>query len=320
MFSRKTTGSLMLLAAAFIWGMAFSAQKIGLEAMPPIAFNGIRMMIGCLVTYISYIIATLKNPGKRKDSNKAYLEAYKRDKKKEGNPIIKAGVICGLCLYLASNFQQMGLAYTTAGKAGFITALYIVMVPLFGIFYGKKIKPAMWGCVIIAVAGFYLMCITENLSLGKGDFLVFLCAVVYSLHIISVDAFVSYVDGVLLSSVQFLVCGVLSIVTALIAETSPFAITGIMGAMPALLYTGICSSGIAYTFQILGQERVPSALASLLMSFESVFSLVGGMIIFGEMLSFKEAVGCALVFAAVILAQKATEEKTVEKELNTEKG
>lgn len=212
------------------------------------------------------------------------------------------GICCGIALGAASCLQQVGISMTTAGKAGFITALYIVIVPVLGIFIGKKIPKITWLCVAIAVAGFYLLCVNEGFSISRGDLTVLGCAVLFSIHILLIDHFVSLgVDGVLMSCIQFFVAGALSLVLTLLFEEP--SLTAILSAKVSILYAGILSSGVGYTLQITAQKHTDPTIATLLMSLESVFAALSGWLILHETLFPKELLGCALVFAAVILAQ-----------------
>ena len=212
------------------------------------------------------------------------------------------GACCGVVLCVASSLQQFGVSMTTAGKAGFFTALYIVIVPLMGVFIKKKIPKIIWLCVAIAVAGFYLLCVKEGFSIGTGDLLVLCCAFFFSIHIMVIDHFTAgKVDGVRMSCVQFLVAGVLAIICMFLFEEPSLA--SIWDARVSILYAGVMSCGVAYTLQILGQKDTDPTTATLLMSLESVFAALSGWVLLNEALSMKELFGCALVFVAVILAQ-----------------
>lgn len=211
------------------------------------------------------------------------------------------GICCGVILAVASSLQQFGILFTTVGKAGFITAMYIVLVPILGIFLGKKLRPLMIFCVFTAVLGLYFLCMTEKLSLGIGDLLVLFCALVFSVHILVIDHFSPLVDGVRMSAIQFLTAGILCAVPMLIWENPNMA--DILEAWMPVLYAGVMSCGVAYTFQILGQKNADPTVASLLLSLESVFSVLAGWVILGQGLSRKELFGCVLMFAAIILAQ-----------------
>lgn len=280
----------MLLLTAFIWGTAFVAQSVGMDYLEPFTFNGVRCLIGAiaLLPCIWFF-----NRGKEKE-NKVNDENAKRD-------LIKGGIACGILLFAASSLQQIGLVYTAAGKAGFITAFYIVLVPVFGIFLHKKIGWKVWTAVAIALAGLYFLCITEAFTIGVGDIYVLLCALIFSVHILVVDHYAPKVDGVKLSCIQFLVAGIVSIPFMLILESPKMG--NMMTSWFPLIYAGVFSCGIAYTLQILGQKNVNPAIASLILSLESCFSVLSGWVILGERLSARETIGCIMMFAAIILAQ-----------------
>lgn len=280
----------MLLLTAFIWGTAFVAQSVGMDYLEPFTFNGVRCLIGAiaLLPCIWFF-----NRGKEKE-NKVNDKNEKRD-------LIKGGIACGILLFAASSLQQIGLVYTAAGKAGFITAFYIVLVPVFGIFLHKKIGWKVWTAVAIALAGLYFLCITEAFTIGVGDIYVLLCALIFSVHILVVDHYAPKVDGVKLSCIQFLVAGIVSIPFMLILESPKMG--NMMTSWFPLIYAGVFSCGIAYTLQILGQKNVNPAIASLILSLESCFSVLSGWVILGERLSARETIGCIMMFAAIILAQ-----------------
>ena len=208
---------------------------------------------------------------------------------------------------LASNFQQFGIKYTTVGKAGFITACYIVLVPILGLFLKKKCSPFIWLAVAMSVAGLYLLCITDGFSIGKGDILVLICAVLFSFHILVIDYYSPKVDGVKLSCIQFLVCGILSGIPALIFEKPEMC--AVLTAWQPILYAGVMSCGVAYTLQIIGQKNMNPTVASLILSLESCISVLAGWVILGQQLSAREITGCVIMFAAIILAQLPQKEK-----------
>ncbi len=280
----------VLLLTAFIWGTAFVAQSVGMDYLEPFTFNGVRCLIGAiaLLPCIWFF-----NRGKEKE-NKVNDENAKRD-------LIKGGIACGILLFAASSLQQIGLVYTAAGKAGFITAFYIVLVPVFGIFLHKKIGWKVWTAVAIALAGLYFLCITEAFTIGVGDIYVLLCALIFSVHILVVDHYAPKVDGVKLSCIQFLVAGIVSIPFMLILESPKMG--NMLTSWFPLIYAGVFSCGIAYTLQILGQKNVNPAVASLILSLESCFSVLSGWVILGERLSARETIGCIMMFVAIILAQ-----------------
>lgn len=284
---------ILLVLTALIWGMAFVAQSVGMNYIGPFTFNCIRSIMGGLVLIPCILFFDKQEKGEAK-----------REKKEDSKTLLIGGICCGLALCIASNLQQIGIKYTTVGKAGFITALYIVLVPIFGIFLRKKVSGRVWFSVAIAVVGLYLLCITDEFRIGKGDFFVLLCALVFTIHILVIDYFSPKVNGIKLSCIQFLVAGLLSGVPMLISEKPSFST--ILAAWAPLLYAGIMSCGVGYTLQIVAQKDAEPTIASLILSLESVFSVLAGWIILGQTLAGKEIMGCVLMFAAIILAQLPT--------------
>ncbi len=286
--------SLLLLLAAFIWGLAFVSQSKGMDYMHPLTFNGVRALIGAFVLFL-YLNIRNRLGGKP-------------DKKIDVKKTIKAGILCGLALTAASTLQQFGIQYTTVGKAGFITTLYIIFVPIAGIFFRRKVSPVVWTGAGIAAVGMYLLCMTESLRLGLGDILIFVCAILFSAHILLVDHFSPDTDGVMISCIQFTVCGIICTTGALIWGSPTFG--QIIDGIGSLAYAGVLSCGVAYTLQIVGQEGVNPTVAALLLSLESVFATIAGWICFkigllktDQTMTPRQIAGCALVFAAVILVQ-----------------
>lgn len=285
--------SLLLLLTATIWGVAFVSQSVGMDYVGPFTFNAVRSLIGAAV--LVPCIALLK---KMQRGEKGQEEVHKKEDKKT---LLLGGICCGVILAVASSLQQFGLLYTTVGKAGFITAMYIVLVPILGIFAGKKVGLRIGVSVVTAVAGLYLLCMTESLRLEAGDILVLLCAVVFSFHIIVIDHFSPLVDGVKMSCIQFLTCGILCSVCMFLFEEPKLSM--IFAAWKPVLYAGVMSCGVAYTLQIVGQKGMNPTVASLIMSLESVISVLAGFVLLHEVLSRRELFGCVLMFAAIILAQ-----------------
>ena len=287
--------SLVLLLTAFIWGVAFVAQSVGGDAVGCFTFNGVRSLIGAAV--LLPVIAFLDKQKKKELGEDQFL-AQKGDKK----TLILGGISCGVMLCIASNFQQFGISFTTVGKAGFITAMYILIVPILGLFMKKKVGMKVWLGVILATVGLYMLCMTsESFSLSKGDLLVLVCAGFFSLHILIIDYFSPKVDGVRLSCIQFFVCGLISTVIAFIFE-NPNVGAILSGWLP-ILYAGVMSCGVAYTLQIIGQKNMDPTVASLILSLESVFSVLAGGVLLNQKLSVRELFGCVLMFLAIILAQ-----------------
>lgn len=280
--------SLLLFMAASIWGVAFVAQSVGMDYMGPFTFNGARFLMGSMVLLPLVIY-------RRKQKTKEEVSFGSR------KDTLTGGVCCGLALCSAALLQQFGILYTTVGKAGFITTLYIIIVPIMGIFLKKKVPGKIWLAALVAAVGMYLLCMSESLRLGKGDTYVFICAILFSVHILVIDHFTAKADGVELSCVQFFTAGVIGSVLAVIFE-KPQISYFIEGIIP-LAYAGIMSSGVAYTLQVIGQKDIDPTVASLILSLESVVSMLAGWVILGQALNRKELLGCIFVFAAVILAQ-----------------
>lgn len=283
-------GGILLILAAAIWGSAFVAQRNGMDYSGPLTFNATRCCIGALI--LLPVAGFLKT-----------------GRQTERRSTLRGGIFCGLALFFATNLQQLGLVDTGAGKAGFITTFYIVLVPVLGTLRGRRCGNQVWISVALALTGLYFLCMKrgESVHLQTGDLLLLICALFYAIQIMVVDHFVENANGVMLSCIQFAVCGVLSMATAFLFETPDFK-TLFHGWIP-LLYTGILSCGVAYTLQIIGQRYLQSSVASLFMSLESAFAVLSGWLILNENLSGRELLGCALVFSAVILVQLWPEKK-----------
>ena len=295
----KTKNTFLLLLTAFIWGVAFVAQSVGMDYVGPLTFNASRFIIGAI--FLIPCIAFLDKL-KEKENQAAGKNIPEAPQNKK--VLITGGICCGIAIAAASTLQQYGIAYTTVGKAGFITALYIVIVPILGIFLKRKPRLIIWFSVLLALVGLYFLCMTDSLSFSKGDTLVLLCAFVFSLHIMIFDHFSPMVDGVRMSCIQFAVAGVLCGIPALIFEHPTFS--SLIAAWAPILYAGILSCGVAYTLQIVAQKNYDPTVASLLLSLESVFSVLAGWVILHQALSPREIFGCVLVFIAIILVQLPT--------------
>lgn len=298
---KRFRGCFLLLLTALIWGSAFVAQSEGMRHIGPFTFNCIRTLLGGIVLIPVICGARLLQKGRPPQYS-------------DRSMTLKGGICCGVILCIASGFQQVGIQYTTAGKAGFITALYVVLVPLLGLLMHKKPPRKIWICVACAVAGFWLLCMKEQFTLGKGDLLVLCCTLFFAVHIMTVDHFCARaVDPMMMSCIQFFTAGLLLGVGMLLFETPH--LPDIRSAGVSILYAGILSCGVAYTLQILGQRETPPTLATLLMSLESVFAALSGWLILHERLTFRECAGCILVFTAVTAAQllTAAEQSKVER-------
>ena len=287
---RKMRGNIMLLIAAVIWGSAFVAQSEGMNYIGPFTYVFSRSIIGAAVlVIIIYAIRAVKKKNNEYHPADLKMSAW-------------GGVCCGAVLFAAASFQQFGISNTTAGKAGFITTLYVIIVPVLGFFMKKKTPSRVWICAAVAVAGFYLLCIRNDFSRGSGDLLVLISAVFFSLHIIVIDYFNKRnTDPMIMSCFQFLTAGIIGFPVMIILEEPD--IRDIMNAALPILYAGVLSSGIAFTLQIIAQKDTDPTVATMIMSLESVFAVLSGWLILGETLSIRELSGCILVFAAVIAAQ-----------------
>lgn len=283
-------GNTCLLLAAVIWGFAFVAQSIGMRYVGPFTFLCTRSFIGAAALLPVLLFLHQKKGGKKKP-----------EKKNNKHQLLFAGIICGIILCTASALQQIGLQYTTVGKAGFITSMYVLAVPLLGLFLGRHIPTKIWLCIILASIGLYLLSITESFTLSHGDGLCALCAICFGIHIMVIDHFAPYVDGVSLSAIQFLVSGILAGIPMLIWEQPSLSV--LINAAAPILYAGVLSSACGYTLQIIGQQYAEPTTATLLMCLEAVFSMVGGIIILQQIPSHRELIGSLLMFIAAVLAQ-----------------
>lgn len=292
--------ALILLTAATIWGTAFVAQSVGMDYMGPFTFNGLRYYLGALVLVPAIVLrrAAERRAVERRAEHPAGTAGESRGPSVKR--ILTGGCLCGFFLCVASNLQQFAIISVDVGKAGFLTAMYIVIVPVLAFFVTRRTSLRLWISVALACAGLYFLSISGGMRLETGDLALIGCAAVFSLHIMCIDRF-GDVDGVVLSCLQFLVAGTLSMLAALLRETvSPAALAA--GWFP-VVYAGIFSCGIAYTFQIIGQKGVDPAIASLILSLESVVSVLAGFLLLGQALSARELLGCVLMFAAIILVQ-----------------
>lgn len=298
---KRIGGGLTLLLAAFIWGTSFSAQKIGMAQVEAFTFNGVRTLMGAcaLLPVILFRLARKKKQPETRSS-----EQIKADRNRQ----LIYGLICGLILFVAGNFQQFAFNYTSSGKVGFITALYMLLVPVFGLVIGKRQPLFVWLAVVMGCIGTYMVSAGgESGSIGRGELLTICCAVFFACHILFIDFAVAKVDGLLLSFTQFCVAGTLSCICMFIFE-SP-SIPALISVIGPLLYSGVMSCGAAYTLQIVGQKNTPPAIAALIMCLESVFAVLTGWVILDEKLTAMELTGCFIMFAAIILTNIPRNEK-----------
>ena len=313
--SKKMRGNIMLLTTALIWGAAFVAQSEGMKYIGPFTYNMLRNYIAFLILIpVTYLLGKNSAEEDQKRSCETNLESNKEAyigglRKGIDSTTLKGGIACGLALAVASALQQTGVSMTSAGKAGFLTSLYIIFVPILGIFLRKRIPRIVWLCVFLAICGFYLLCVKDGFSISKGDLFCLGCAVGFSVHIMVVDHFAEKnTDGILMSCIQFLTAAVFSSILTFLFENPTWE--GILGAGIPILYAGVLSSGVGFTLQIIAQKDTNPTVATLLMSLESVFSVLFGWLLLHESLSGRELLGCLLVFVAVILCQIPSPEKS----------
>ncbi|MDR3165750.1 MAG: DMT family transporter [Synergistaceae bacterium] len=288
---RQAIGTAMLMTASFIWGMSYVAQSIGMNHTGPAAFITARFLLGG-AALLPVIFAPALLANKKYDGTAGA---------RFGNFPLRSGIFCGVVLFLLSYIQQVGMIYTTVGKAGFITTLYIVIVPVLGLFFGRKIRLLVWGCAFAALVGMYLLCVNESAPLNKGDLYVLVCAFFAAVHILMIDHYSTRVDALRFSAIQFFVCGGIGLIIAFLTETPSWA--ALWAARLPIAYTAVMSSGVAFTLQTVAQRRVTPMIASLVMSLEAVFAALTGWLVLRQVLSAREFLGCAVIFASVIAAQ-----------------
>lgn len=284
--------SILLLLTAVIWGTAFVAQSVGMDYIGPFTFNAARFFVGGTVLLPLILYFKKINP---------VTEKTESEKRYDRKMLVIGGLLCGLAILGGSTFQQLGIQYTSVGKAGFITTLYIIIVPIIGLLFHQKVAGKIWVAAVMAMVGLYLLCVNESFSVNKGDTLVLIGSLLFSIHILVIDYYSPRVDGVKLSCIQFYVSGLISSVAAFLTETP--SLGAIMDGIMPILYAGVMSCGVAYTLQIIGQKNMNPTVASLILSLESVISVLAGWVILGQELALKEIIGCVIVFAAVILVQ-----------------
>lgn len=296
---RKGTGSsLALLIAAAIWGFAFVAQRVGMKYIGPFTFTGIRFALGAISLIPLMIFYNNKD-------EKVKIKNIK------GNNNLLGGVIIGIILFLAASFQQVGLIGTSAGKAAFITGLYIVFVPMLGLFLRHHIKANTWIGAVIAVVGLYFLCVTNRFSISYSDMLELASAFLFAIHILLIDYFSQKINVLRLAFSQFITCSILSMITAVFIEH--ITASGILQALIPILYGGICSVGVAYTLQIVGQKNAEPSHAAIICSMETVFATIGGIFILNEQLGVKGSIGCLLMLTGMILSQlKSNKQEDIE--------
>ncbi len=299
-------GSALLCFAALLWGLAFVVQNSAAQKIPPFTFNSLRSFIGAIFIFGLLIALRFINKNNHNKDKDEFAFIPKGINKKA---FITGSLLCGLALAVSTNFQQFGIAaypqgVPTEARSGFLTALYVIIVPLLSIFIKKRVPVIVWCSALVAIIGFYMLCLFDGVNgFYLADIYVLGCTLTFSLHIIFIDKYCDVIGAIRLSAFQFLIAAILSGILALIFEVSSISIPDIISVIPEILYMGIVSSGIAYTLQVVGQKYAEPAIASLSMSLESVFAALGGWIITGNILKTNEIIGCLLVFAAIVLAQ-----------------
>ena len=287
---KQWRGNLALLLAALIWGFAFVAQSSGMEHMGPFTFQSVRSLLGGISLLPVLAVRTMQRKQKAPQQSRKTL--------------LLGGLCCGAALCVASCLQQIGIQYTTVGKAGFITSMYVLLVPLLGLFFHKRMPTKIWACVAVAAVGLYLLSMSGTFTLGRGDAFCILCAIGFSIHILIVDYFAPKVDGIALACAQFFVSGILAAIPMAAVEQPTWQAITSGGA--ALLYAGVASCGVGYTLQIIGQRYAEPAPATLILSLESVFSVLGGILLLQQIPTLRELFGCLLMFGGVVCAQLPT--------------
>ena len=312
--THKLRNTFFLFLTAMIWGAAFVAQSVSMDYIGPFTFICLRSVIGGLflipvIIVLDGIRRKSQNESANVVSSENTLHNIEMDIEKEekqrlswkNKQLIEGGIVCGILLFFANCFQQTGIQYTTVGKAGFITTFYIIIVPLIGLFFKKYCGILTWIGVVIALAGLYFLCITQKLTIQRGDALILCCSVLYAGQILAIDHYNPFVDGVKMSCIQFLTGGVLGAVFMFLFENPSVAM--ILSAAGPILYTGIMSTGVGYTLQIVGQKGLNPTVAALILSLESVFSALSGYVFMHQVLTTRELIGCVLMFIAIVLAQ-----------------
>ena len=285
---KEFKASILLFITSIIWGLALVAQTKGMEYIGPFTFTAARSVIAIIFLYLTYIFFN--------KTSKTY-----REQKFDMNKTLRGGVLCGLVFTVAMNLQQYGLVYTTAGKASFLTALYIVFIPIIGIFLGKRINRKLFICIVLAMAGTYLMSVKGSLNMNIGDIITILSAIVFAVHILMLSEFSKETNAVLVSMLQFIVCGIISLIMALLFED--ISMDTILKSYVPILYVGILSSGVGFTIQLMALKDLDPVIASMISSLESVFGAIFGWIILSQKMSEKEIFGAIIIFVATLVAQ-----------------
>lgn len=316
----KWKAPILLTMAAVIWGFAFVAQRVGIQYIGSFTFTGVRFALGAFTLLPLLIIRNIKDKKNNKDVS-IETEGIKVGRHADNPAVLRAGIIAGFVLFIAAGLQQIGLEDTTAGKAAFITGFYIVLVPALGIFIKQRVGVKTWIAAFLALAGLYLISVEENFTISRGDLMVFICSFFFAVHILLINRFTQKADALKISFVQYLTCSALSLISALLLEE--IQLSAITKAAIPILYGGIFSVGIAYTLQAVGQKYAKASHAAIIMSLESVFALIGGMLILKETLDWRGYAGCLLTLSGVLLSQlraRNREEVNIENGMNLKPG
>ena len=297
--SKTLRANLLLLLTAFIWGIAFVAQDVAMDSMGPFTFNAARTLVAALA--LLPCIRLLDALEKKRGGGEATPRRYRDLPPAQKRTLLIGGVCCGVALFVGSSLQQLGIRETSAGKAGFVTALYIVLVPVSGLLFGRVVRRNIWIAVLLSVAGLFLLCVTETLTVGLGDLYLLLCAAAFTVHILVIDHFSPKTDCVRMSCLQFFVTAVLCAAMMLLTEKPTWE--AVLAGWVPILYAGVLSGGMGYTLQMIAQRDTDPAVASLIMCLESVFAVLAGWVLLGEMLTARELAGCAVMLAGIVLAQ-----------------
>lgn len=324
--SSTIRSDLLLSLAAIIWGFAFVAQRLGMEHIGPFLFNGIRFALGAGVLVVGVKVREARRRGSGEEGKRGSGEEGKRGRGElptANGPTVQLpiayGILLGLILFAGATFQQVGIVYTTAGNAGFITGLYVILVPVFGMFTGQKAGVNLWGGAILATFGLYFLSVSESFSMSKGDALVLTGAVFWAVHVLYTGWLSPRTSVMRLAITQYTVCAVLSFLAALIFESN--SLEGIYDAAIPLLYGGFLSVGVAFTLQIVGQKKAPPAHTAIILSLEAVFAVIGGILILSESMTDRKWLGCSLMLCGMLLAQVrvSSQQSAVRKEQITTK-
>jgi len=302
--SKRLRANFLLLLTALIWGVAFVAQDVAMDAMEPFTFNAARMLVAALVLLPCIRLLDAIERKRTQTGGNASASAsrpFRAMSQAQKRTLLLGGLCCGVALFLGSSLQQFGIKETSAGKAGFVTALYIVLVPLSGLFFGRSVRRNVWLAMGLCVLGLFLLCVTDTFSVSLGDLYLLLCAAAYTVHILVIDHFSPKTDCVRMSCLQFFVASTLCAVMMLLTEHPTFQ--GLLKGWVPLLYAGMLSGGLGYTLQMVAQRDTDPTVASLLMCLESVFAVLAQWVILGELLSTRELLGCGLMLVGIVLAQ-----------------